>query len=170
MWKRNLITRSVAIVPSLVVAIVAGDDGADELIIWSQILLSIQLPFALIPLLKMTGSDKIMGDKYSNGKKLQITGWCIGLLIVIANVILVGVSVTSFINLNSWFGWVLLIIEAIIGILYVITIIYVSYVPVDQINYHITERESLNSNEFNVFRTEYGTNSDNVNDSKYSVI
>ena len=78
-----------------------------------------------------TGSDKIMGDKYSNGKKLQITGWCIGLLIVIANVILVGFSVTAYINLDSWVGWVLLVIESVIGILYVLTLIYVSFVPVD---------------------------------------
>ena len=131
MWKRNLITRSVAIVPSLIVALVAGDSGADDLIVWSQVLLSIQLPFALIPLLKMTSSHKIMGDTYLNGKKLKIVGWLIGILIIVANVLLVGYSVMDYLDLNTWLGWIILAIEVDIGVFYVLSLAYISYTPVD---------------------------------------
>ena len=68
-WKRNLITRSVAIVPSLLVALLAGDSGSDTMIILSQVLLSIQLPFALIPLVKLTNSSRTMGE-YANDIKV----------------------------------------------------------------------------------------------------
>lgn len=132
MWKRNLITRSVAIVPSLVVALVWGTSGADNLIVWSQILLSIQLPFALIPLLKMTNSERIMGLEFSNPIYMKILGWSIGFLIIIANVILVGFSVMDYLDFDTWLGWLLLAIEIDIGVIYVICLAYISYYAVDK--------------------------------------
>lgn len=152
MWKRNLITRSVAIVPSLVVALVWGTSGADNLIVWSQILLSIQLPFALIPLLKMTNSKKIMGDDFYNKLIVQIFGWAIGFLIIAANVILVGFSVMDYLNLDSWFGWIFLAIEIDIGVFYIIFLVYLSFVTVDKTSipptYATIEPYSEEMNEF----------------------
>ena len=62
LWKRNLLTRAVAIVPSLVICLLAGKGGANTLIIVSSVILSFQLPFALIPLLKFTSSKIVMGE------------------------------------------------------------------------------------------------------------
>lgn len=66
-WARALLTRSVAIVPSLIAALVAGEHGADRLIILSQVALSVLLPFSLIPLFKVTSSHERMGE-FANGR------------------------------------------------------------------------------------------------------
>ncbi|MQM04090.1 hypothetical protein Taro_036886 [Colocasia esculenta] len=60
-WSRNLLTRSVAITPSLVACIIGGSSGAGKLIIVASMILAFQLPFALIPLLRFTGSETKMG-------------------------------------------------------------------------------------------------------------
>ncbi|MCI26899.1 metal transporter Nramp5-like, partial [Trifolium medium] len=60
-WKRNLMTRCIAIAPSLVVAIVGGSSGSSRLIIIASMILSFELPFALIPLLKFSSSSTKMG-------------------------------------------------------------------------------------------------------------
>ncbi|KAG9302738.1 hypothetical protein G9A89_009515 [Geosiphon pyriformis] len=59
-WLRRLITRSLAIIPALVIAIVKGSDGLDGMLIASQVVLSLQLPFAVVPLVYLTSSKKIM--------------------------------------------------------------------------------------------------------------
>jgi len=60
-WVRNLITRVIAIGPSLIVSIVSGPSGAGKLIIISLMVLSFQMPFALIPRLKFCNSSKKVG-------------------------------------------------------------------------------------------------------------
>ncbi|ORX94993.1 natural resistance-associated macrophage protein [Basidiobolus meristosporus CBS 931.73] len=65
-WLRRLITRSLAIIPAMIVAIVKGADGLNGLLIASQVALSIQLPFAVIPLVMFTGNEKIMTLEVEN--------------------------------------------------------------------------------------------------------
>eukprot|EP00271_Cylindrocystis_brebissonii_P011798 TRINITY_DN29758_c0_g1_i1.p1 TRINITY_DN29758_c0_g1~~TRINITY_DN29758_c0_g1_i1.p1 ORF type:complete len:589 (+),score=100.27 TRINITY_DN29758_c0_g1_i1:268-2034(+) len=84
-WLRNLVTRLVAIIPSLVVALVFGTRGAGELIIISSMILSFQLPFALAPLLKFTSSPVKMGP-YTNPKGVSAAMWLYGAFIVLGNV------------------------------------------------------------------------------------
>ena len=131
MWKRNLITRSVAIVPSLLVAIFYGDSGSETLVVWSQIILSIQLPFALLPLLKMTYSEKIMG-RFHNGLILQIVGCIIGLIVTGANVLLIGFSFIDFLDLSTLLGKFLLVVILLVGVLYMGFLLYLAFVPVDK--------------------------------------
>merc|ERR1712137_1528144 len=130
MWKRNLITRSVAIIPSLAVVLLVGQSGADALIVWSQVLLSIQLPFALIPLLKMTYNTNIMGDTFRNSVLLQAVGWAIGVLIIIANITLIGFSFQEYLDLSTVSGQILLGIEIVVGLCYAVFLIYLGFVPV----------------------------------------
>ena len=130
MWKRNLITRSVTILPSLLVVLLVGSDGADALIVWSQVILSIQLPFALIPLIKMTGNRNVMGDTFRNSLFLQITGWIIGSAIVVANVTLIGFSFQDYLDLSTVAGQVCLGLEILVGLSYLIFLIYLATVPV----------------------------------------
>lgn len=61
-WLRRLITRLVAIVPAAIVTIYYGDAGTAKLLIFTQVILSLQLPFAVIPLVMFTASSKKLGD------------------------------------------------------------------------------------------------------------
>jgi manganese transport protein len=79
-WLRRLITRLVAIVPAIFFIGLRGDSSVNDLLNLSQVLLAIQLPLAMFPLLWFTGSRKLMGT-YRNGRFLSIAGWSSCLLI-----------------------------------------------------------------------------------------
>lgn len=83
-WIRNLLTRTVAIVPSLVAALVGSSSGAGQLIIISSMILSFELPFCLVPLLKFTSSETKMGP-YKNPLVITITTWAAGCGIMAIN-------------------------------------------------------------------------------------
>ncbi|TYJ33803.1 hypothetical protein E1A91_A05G127200v1 [Gossypium mustelinum] len=100
-WIRNMLTRCLAIVPSLIVAIIGGSAGAGKLIIIASMILSFELPFALIPLLKFTSSKTKMGA-YVNSIAVSAITWIIGSLIMGINIYYL---MTSFIHLllhNHW--------------------------------------------------------------------
>ncbi|ORX98219.1 natural resistance-associated macrophage protein [Basidiobolus meristosporus CBS 931.73] len=59
-WLRRIVTRAFAIIPAMIVAIVAGSKGLNEVLIASQVILSLQLPFAVIPLVLFTSSRRVM--------------------------------------------------------------------------------------------------------------
>nr|GMC71574.1 metal transporter Nramp6-like [Ipomoea batatas] len=80
-----MITRCLAIVPSLIVSIIGGSAGAGDLIIIASMILSFELPFALIPLLKFTSSKTKMG-LHANSKIISAITWIIGLLIMGINI------------------------------------------------------------------------------------
>lgn len=84
-WLRNLLTRCLAIVPSLIVALIGGSAGAGRLIIIASMILSFELPFALVPLLKFTSSETKMGS-YANSKIISAITWVIGSLIMGINI------------------------------------------------------------------------------------
>jgi manganese transport protein len=83
-WVRRLITRSIAIVPALIVAIVAGDYAVNSLLILSQVVLSLQLSFAVFPLLSFTSDRRKMGE-FVNPRWLKAVGWSAAGLIAVAN-------------------------------------------------------------------------------------
>ncbi|XP_008228792.1 PREDICTED: metal transporter Nramp6-like [Prunus mume] len=84
-WLRNFLTRCLAIVPSLIVAVIGGSAGAGKLIIIASMILSFELPFALIPLLKFTSSETKMGA-YANSTAISAITWIIGSLLMAINV------------------------------------------------------------------------------------
>ena len=79
-WLRRIITRLLAIIPAVVFIGLYGANAATELLIFSQVVLSIQLSFAVFPLLMFTSSKKIMG-KFANGPILTVVSWIIGFII-----------------------------------------------------------------------------------------
>ena len=79
-WLRRLITRLAAIAPAIFLIGVRGDSGVNDLLNLSQVVLALQLPLAMFPLLWFTGSRKLMGS-YRNGRFLAIAGWASCLLI-----------------------------------------------------------------------------------------
>ncbi len=80
-WMRRLLTRLVAIVPAVIVAAMFGEKGVGQLLILSQVILSMQLSFAVIPLVMFTSEKKKMG-KFTNAMWLQILSWFITAIIV----------------------------------------------------------------------------------------
>jgi manganese transport protein len=79
-WVRRLITRSLAIVPAVFIIGTRGDGSVTDLLVLSQVVLALQLPLAMFPLLHFTSSRKWMGD-YRNGWFLLVAGWSSCLLI-----------------------------------------------------------------------------------------
>jgi manganese transport protein len=79
-WVRRLITRSLAILPAVLVIGVRGESSVTDLLTLSQVVLALQLPFAMFPLLHFTSSRKRMGD-WRNGWFLLIAGWASAILI-----------------------------------------------------------------------------------------
>lgn len=87
-WMRRLITRLMAIVPAVIFIAIYGSKGVTDLLILSQVVLSIQLSFAIFPLIMFTSSKKIMGS-FANSKKMTIASWMIALFIASLNVWLI---------------------------------------------------------------------------------
>ena len=86
-WLRRLITRGVAVVPALIVAIVYGEKGTGQLLILSQVILSLQLSFAVVPLVVFTGSRAKMGV-FVNKPYLQVVAWAVSAIIMGLNIYL----------------------------------------------------------------------------------
>ena len=79
-WLRRMITRSLAIIPTIIVVAITGEQGTEKLLILSQVILSLQLSFAVVPLVLFTGSRKKMGE-FVNGRWLQGLAWFTAALI-----------------------------------------------------------------------------------------
>ncbi|QAR31401.1 divalent metal cation transporter [Ornithobacterium rhinotracheale] len=86
-WVRRLITRLIAVIPAMIVAILYGERGTNELLILSQVILSMQLSFAVIPLVMFTNSRAKMGQ-FVNSFWAKIMAWSISIIIVILNIFL----------------------------------------------------------------------------------
>ncbi|KQS33342.1 manganese transporter [Dyadobacter sp. Leaf189] len=83
-WLRRLITRGIAIIPALIVSSLYGERGTAELLVFSQVILSLQLSFAVVPLVFFTSKSSIMG-KFANSKILTVISWAITLIIILLN-------------------------------------------------------------------------------------
>ena len=83
-WMRRLITRLMAIVPAVIFIAIYGSKGVTDLLILSQVVLSIQLSFAVFPLIMFTSSKKIMGN-FANSRAMTIISWTIALFIASLN-------------------------------------------------------------------------------------
>ncbi|KAJ9166688.1 hypothetical protein P3X46_021398 [Hevea brasiliensis] len=128
-WIRNLMTRCIAITPSLIVSIISGSSGAGRLIIISSMILSFELPFALIPLLKFSSSSTKMGP-HKNSIYIIIFSWIVGLLIIGINVYYLSTGFVGWLihnNLpkvgNVFIGIIVFPLMAI----YVLAVIYLTF-------------------------------------------
>ena len=79
-WLRRLITRSLAILPAVVAIAISGEKGAENLLILSQVVLSLQLSFAVFPLVKFT-SDKVKMGEFVNPTWLTLLSWALAVII-----------------------------------------------------------------------------------------
>ncbi|KAJ4967487.1 hypothetical protein NE237_019336 [Protea cynaroides] len=128
-WARNLMTRTIAIAPSLVVSIIGGPSGAGQLIIISLMILSFELPFSLIPLLKFSSSASKMGP-HKNSIFIIVISWILGLCIIGINVYYLIIGFVDWLIHNS----LPKVSNVFIGIfvfpimaLYILSVIYLTF-------------------------------------------
>ncbi len=105
---RRLATRAVALVPALVVILVAGEKATGELLVLSQVVLSLQLSFAVIPLIHLTSDRRWMGP-HAAPPWIQVCGWLIAITIAALNIKLavetVGSWAGSAAGARAWLVW-----------------------------------------------------------------
>ena len=87
-WVRRLVTRLIALTPAVIVIALMGESGSYQLLIWSQIVLSLQLPFAIIPLLHFT-SDRMKMGAFANKPTILFLAWLTAAVIIALNANLV---------------------------------------------------------------------------------
>jgi manganese transport protein len=87
-WARRLLTRSLAIAPAFFVTLADQENGITKLLLLSQVILSLQLPFAVYPLIRFTSSKKVMGD-FANSAVTVYLAWACMVIIVCLNAFLI---------------------------------------------------------------------------------
>ncbi len=91
-WLRRIVTRAIAIVPAALVIALVGEGATTNLLVLSQVVLSLQLPFAVIPLVAFTADRKLMGE-FASPLALRVVAWVVAAAIVGLNVkLLVGIA------------------------------------------------------------------------------
>jgi manganese transport protein len=84
-WLRRLVTRLIAIVPAVIVILIYGDEGSGPLLILSQVILSLQLPFAVFPLVAFTSDRSKMGE-FASPTWVALLAWTVAIVIGTLNV------------------------------------------------------------------------------------
>ncbi|MCF2151711.1 Nramp family divalent metal transporter [Desmonostoc muscorum LEGE 12446] len=98
-WLRRLVTRLLAIIPALITIIIFGERSTSSLIVLSQVILSLQLPFAVIPLVMFTSNRRLMGE-FVNPLWLKSLAWLVAIIIVGLNVWLLLQSILIWLGFN----------------------------------------------------------------------
>jgi len=105
-WLRRILTRGLALVPAVIVIALSGNEGTFKLLIFSQVILSLQLPFAIVPLIHFTSDKKKMGI-FSNSLVVKILAWVVAIIIVALNFKLVLDSIVGWTDGRSWLFFIL---------------------------------------------------------------
>jgi manganese transport protein len=125
-WVRRMITRLLAIIPAIIVILLFGVSYTGKLLVFSQVVLSLQLGFAVIPLIHFVSSKKNMGA-FAIKLPVKILAWTIASIIIILNGLLV------FDELKKWFEiinnplWIILILIGLTSILFLL--FYITFIP-----------------------------------------
>ncbi|XP_059624112.1 metal transporter Nramp7.2-like [Cornus florida] len=100
LWVRNLLTRCIAIAPSLVTCIIGGSSEASKLVIIASMILSFELPFAMVPLLRFTSSEAKMGP-HKNSISVTIVSWLLGICSIGINLYFLSTTVVGWMTNNQ---------------------------------------------------------------------
>jgi len=122
---RRLLTRSLAIVPAVIVIVIYGDKEVGQMLIFSQVLLSMQLAFAVVPLIHFVSDKEKMGE-FAIGLNTKILSWLIALIISVLNFQLVYQEVTTWMQETDNLLLQFLILAGAFGllVLLVMTLVY----------------------------------------------
>jgi manganese transport protein len=125
-WIRRLMTRLIAIIPAVIVILINGEENIDSLLILSQVILSLQLGFAIIPLIHFTSDKKTMG-KFVIKPFVIFLASLIAAVLVYLNISMVVGQASSFFTTSGNFIWKAVIILA--GIFYVSLLVIAIFYP-----------------------------------------
>jgi manganese transport protein len=125
-WLRRLLTRLIAIVPAVVVILIYGEEKVDDLLVFSQVILSLQLGFAVIPLIHFVSDKKTMGE-YAIKTYTKITAWLVALILVFLNVKLVAEETFKVFESNAMWYWKVILIVGLI--LFVSLFLIMTFLP-----------------------------------------
>lgn len=147
-WMRRLITRLLAIIPAVLVIVIMGDDMVDSMLVFSQVLLSMQLAFAIIPLIHFV-SDKTKMGTFAIKPVVKIVAWSIAVIIVLLNLKLVYESALEGIQATGHWWVKALIVTGEIGLLVLlgVTLIYPFILRKKAINVHIHKEVQIEADE-----------------------
>ena len=120
-WLRRVITRCLAIVPAVVVLVVVGEEGTLPLLIASQVVLSLQLPFAVIPLIRVTSRPALMHN-FASPPWMKLLAWTSAAFITVLNMWLVYRTIAEWQNTIA-VGSAVLVAIACVGMLAWITFV-----------------------------------------------
>lgn len=115
-WARRLISRLLAVVPALIVISLTGSEGSYRLLILSQVILSLQLPFAIVPLIHFTSDSATMG-KFASPLWLRFISWIIALIIIGLNAQLVFSLFVEWMRSAPWLSLVTIPVGALLLLL-----------------------------------------------------
>ena len=103
-WLRRMLSRGLAIIPAVAFIAARGDGAVDSLLVLSQVVLSLQLSFAVVPLVSFTSDRRRMGE-FTNSKIVVVLAWACAALIAALNVTLVVQQTGDFLNSPGRPGW-----------------------------------------------------------------
>ncbi|HBY62857.1 MAG TPA: iron/manganese transporter [Solibacterales bacterium] len=127
-WLRRLITRLVAVIPAVATILLAGESGTYQLLIFSQVVLSLQLPFAVIPLIRFTSDPARMGP-FANRPWVRVLAWTAAAVIVALNLWLVAGKLTEWLAAAGPYQWLATIVAAPVLALLSALLAYVALDP-----------------------------------------
>ncbi len=122
---RRLITRLLAIIPAVIVILIYGEKKIDSLLIFNQVLLSMQLGFAVIPLIHFVSDKRTMGE-FAIKPAVKIAAWVIAAILVYLNVQLLFNEAVEFFSTSDSMMWKAIIIAgaAFLAFLLIYTILF----------------------------------------------
>ena len=125
-WVRRLLTRLVAVTPALLMILINGEGNVDRLLVFSQVILSLQLGFAIIPLIHFTSDKKTMGV-FAIKPLMIFLASLITLILVYLNIRMVYEQATQFFENSYSFLWEILIILG--SLLYILLLVFAIFYP-----------------------------------------
>jgi len=125
-WMRRLLTRLLAIIPAILVIAISGEDKVDGLLVLSQVILSLQLGFAIIPLIHFVSDKKTMGE-FVIKPVVQIIAWIVTAILVYLNIRMVLAEAGSYFASSQNIFWKLVIISG--GAVFLGLLLYIILYP-----------------------------------------
>jgi manganese transport protein len=126
-WVRRLMTRMIAIIPAVIVILINGEDNIDNLLVLSQVILSLQLGFAIIPLIHFVSDRKTMGV-FTIKPFVQLLAWLITTVLVYLNIRMVSGEAVNYFKTSDNLYWKAIIILG--GLIYLTLLIVSTFYPI----------------------------------------
>jgi len=128
-WLRRLATRSLAIIPAVLTIYFMGDKGSYDLLILSQVILSMQLPFAVLPLVRFTSDKRRMGE-FASPVWVKVLAWVTAVIIIVLNVRLATSQLGKwFTTAGEWRPWLVMGLTPILLILMAL-LLWIAFEPI----------------------------------------